>query len=449
MTRISRRHTLSCLLATVVLAIGREATPVLAQDGSYIIEPWSGYYTGVAVQPGDQKIVAAGFSVTSDSMAIARYHATGVPDTSYGSGGISTPTGVRESSFNVALQADGKAVVAARTGAATFGAARFKTNGSLDNSFGNGGVSVTGSVGPTMQAPREIGLQSSGKIVVGGGIYDSGLITRDESAVVARFLSGGGLDYGKGGFGEISHGKQTAGFTVTRLSGEKAEIQAIAIQPDDKIVAAGFISSPASVIGQLFVARFSASGFLDTSFNGSGYSVLSPMGISYTGAWFRHCDVALQSDGRVVVVSTSEGIDGSNDMLVARFTSNGALDTTFGGGIGYVRLDVDGIATVTSEVAEAVSIQPDGKIIVVGTAYTSGGPGSVLAVRLDPNGAPDASFGGTGFKLGMPPAGPGYHSFQGSAVALLTDGTIIIAGSDDWDPTDSTEMHAMLMRFAP
>ena len=89
--------------------------------------------------------------------------------------------------------------------------------------------------------------------------------------------------------------------------------------------------------------RYTASGSLDTTFNGSGYSVLFPAGFSsiYAKA------VELQSDGKIIVAGSSTGIDGSSDMLVARYNSNGTLDTGFGGGSGFVRLDVDGTASAT------------------------------------------------------------------------------------------------------
>ncbi len=114
-----------------------------------------------------------------------------------------------------------------------------------------------------------------------------------------------------------------------------------------------------------------------------------------------------------------------------------------------MRLDVDGTASVTAEYASGVAIQPDGKIVVAGTLRVSGGPSNVLVYRLNANGTPDATFGVGGLKLGTPPAGPDYHSFEGTAVALQSDGSIIVAGSDDWDGTDTIAPHPFLMRFLP
>jgi hypothetical protein len=68
-------------------------------------------------------------------------------------------------------------------------------------------------------------------------------------------------------------------------------------------------------------------------------------------------------------------------MLVARFNTNGTLDTSFGGGSGYVRLDIDGEASMTVESAYAVVIQPDGKIVAAGSVSAPGGPSNVLVVR--------------------------------------------------------------------
>jgi uncharacterized delta-60 repeat protein len=117
-------------------------------------------------------------------------------------------------------------------------------------------------------------------------------------------------------------------------------------------------------------------------------------------------------------------------MFVARFTSAGKLDSTFGGGNGYVRLDIDGGASPTREYARDGAIQSDGKIAVVGSEYLYApeAMGSVLVARFNPNGTPDSTFAAAGFKLATPSAGEGYHFFRGEAVALQSDGDIIVAG---------------------
>ena len=183
--------------------------------------------------------------------------------------------------------------------------------------------------------------------------------------------------------------------------------------------------------------------------------MLAPAGISSLGA----NDVALQSNGKIVVVGTSTSASGDKDMFVARYNPNGTLDTSFGGGSGYVRLDIDGNATITSEQASGVAIQSDGKIVVAGTARAevAGVGGIVLVARFNSDGTRDLTFGPSGFKLGTPLPNTGYHYFVGGAVALQSDGSIIVAGIDNWSfvigqtdgSTIGTNPHPLLMRFLP
>jgi uncharacterized delta-60 repeat protein len=438
-------------LVAAVLGTGCAATPAAAEDGDYIVEPWVGGYSDVKIQPGDQKIVVTGRVESTGALAIARYNPAGIPDSGFGSGGLSIPPDSLVANLaGLLLQPDGKAVVAARhCPEAIFGAARFRSNGSLDTSFGNRGWCGV-PVSPYLQIPNAVARQSTGKLVVAGLTHNGTVLS--SSGVLARFTTSGALDSGKGGFGTVGKGGQATGYTISPFGAQLVEFWALAIQPDDKVVAVGYFSSDGSFSGHVIVARYTAAGLLDTTFNGGGYTVLNPPGMIKTSFWNGRKDVALQSDGKIVVVSTApaQGALGHPwpDMLVARFNTNGTLDTGFGGGSGYVWPD---FFPDTSELAEALAIQPDGKIVVAGSTYLSEPTfrSGVLVVRLNPDGTPDETFGGSGFKLGSPPAGPDYHSFQGKAVALQSDGTIIVAGNDDRDSTDNFEFHPLLMRFDP
>lgn len=438
------RRPVSPKLRTVTLHLERlEERLVLSgfgpEDGAYIVEPWSGGYSDVQIQPANQKIVAAGGitvnpTTTSDpGVALARYDSVGNPDTSYGSGGLSTTT-LGYGSPGLALQPDGKAVVAAKGSSGYFGAARFTTNGSLDTSFGSGGFSGV-NLGSYFQKPTGVGLQSTGKIVVGGFTAEFP-DTFKRSSVLARFKASGTTDSGTGGFGIVVKGKAT-GYTKEAFGAKTVQFGDVAIQQDDKVVAVGNFSLTGSAAYQLIVARYTAAGILDNTFNGSGYSVLTLPGISYTNGPGGSNGVAFQSDGKIVVVSTCPGVDGASDMLVVRYNTNGSLDTTFGGGGGYVRLDIDGTVSQTSEYGGDVTIQSDGKIVAVGS-----GSINVLVARLDPDGTPDSTFGSGGFKIGAPPTGADYHSFKARRVALQSDGSIIVAGGTD-------NGHPLLMRFLP
>jgi uncharacterized delta-60 repeat protein len=273
--------------------------------------------------------------------------------------------------------------------------------------------------------------------VVGGYSVES---KGANSAVLASFTASGATDSGTGGFGQTVKGK-VAGYTKESLGASAAAtFYATAIQPDDKVVSVGnFISSSTN---SLLVARHTAAGKLDTTFNGSGYSVLNlPGNVMSNGV-----SVALDSNGKIVVGGVRN--DGTSDnVLAVRYNTDGTLDTTFGGGNGYVRVDVGG--SVRLEIANGVAIQPDGKIVLAGEEGSVSAPDSMMVARLNTDGTLDTGFGAGGIKLGSPTAGAVLNVFRGQAVALQSDGSIIVAGFEGGylDPNTWVE-YPMLMRFS-
>src|SRR5438105_4285927 len=240
-------------------------------DGAYIVELSLGHYAAVKIQPGDQKVVAAGDititnpnNTTETRVAIARYDSLGNADASFGSGGLAAPAlgPSSESGSGLILQPDGKAVVTGNF--AGYGVARFNTIGSLDTTFGSGGWSTFSGFPPPPGFGGGVeyssGQQSTGKIVVGGFVISNNI----GMAVLARFTASGATDCGKGGFGDIVQGKAT-GYTMASFGGI---FLGLAVQPDDKVVAVGNDGGGGS--GKLVVARYTAAGALDTTFNGSG-----------------------------------------------------------------------------------------------------------------------------------------------------------------------------------
>lgn len=393
------------------------------EDGAYIVESWTGHYDDVEIQPADQKIVAAG-QITGLSqygnVAIARYDSTGNPDAGWGTGGLSTPPsppgGAHAS--GLILQPDGKAVVSSHfimPGNWYLGAGRFNGNGSLDTTFNSDGWTSTNAYPGNNQIDLDIGLQSNGNTIAAGFSY---MPSTGWTAIISGFRADGALNSGKGGFGDVVKGKPS-GSIVTKFGGSFAMVNSISIQPDNKIV----------VVSPGLVARYTANGVLDTTFNDSGYRVLTVPGVNVQGGYG-----ALQSDGKIVFVGNTVAVDGETDMLVARLNSNGTLDTSFGGGSGYVRVDIDGSASQTSESSDAVIVQPDGKIIAVGQVLSAH---ITFVARLNSNGTLDSTFGAGGFKY----ATPGFW-FDPQEVALQADGSIILAGLER-----TTDAHPFLMRF--
>lgn len=387
------------------------------------------------IQLGDQKIVVAG------SRWVGRYDALGNVDTSYGSSGqaavMLNPTGAYVLGALV-LQPDGKAVVTGQAGNG-LAVARLTANGSSDAGFGAGGLGRFDITLTTSEQATSLAVQSNGDIVLAGNA---------SLPVVASFTSNGVIDSGKSGFGTVLQGKAT-GYNLATYA-PYGSFSDVVVQSDNKVVVVGAVKFSDADTNSLIVARYTAAGILDTSFNKIGYSTLRPAGITSTSAH----GVVLQSDGKIVVVGSSAGFDagsdGRGDMLLARFNANGALDSTFGSGTGYVRLDVDGTTTVTWEQGFDVAIQPDGKIVVAGTEVFTGYPPGVVPVwnqvvaRLNPNGTLDGTFGTGGFKVVAPPAGPENYSFLGQSMALAADGSIIVAGRLD---NSSISSNPFLMRF--
>ncbi len=419
-------------------------------DGAYFVESWIGRYNDVKIQPTDQKIVAAGtMYTTQNNMAIARYDSLGNTDTGYGLSGVTSSSlgGTNINGQGLVLQADGKAIISGYwggTAATRHFVARIKTNGTFDSSYGSGGYTTTNFSATALGGGvlgNAVALQSSGKVVLASNDVLTDIV---DPAVVARFTTSGVLDSGKNGFGTVVQNR-AIGYTFSTFGGNTSnQFYDLAIQPDDKIVTVGLSASDGT--GGFLVARYTANGALDTTFNGTGYNTLLPAGATSA----RSFGIARQGDGKLVTAGFCTGVDGSPDILVARFNINGTLDTSFGSGNGYVLLDIDGQSTQTSESGRDLVIQPDGKIVAVGNACsvtvtvdgTINGPSSVLVARFNPDGTPDTTFGNAGYKLTDPPSGHNFAVLQ-MGVALQSNGNIIVAGSDN----DGTNTHPMLMRF--
>jgi uncharacterized delta-60 repeat protein len=265
----------------------------------------------VAIQK-DGKIVAAGSSNASgsgdyDDFALARYNADGSPDTSFGSGGkVLTNFGAfSDSAYAVAIQRNGKIVAAGYTccGSFDFALARYNADGSLDTSFGSGGKVLTAFSGSFYGEARAVAIQGNGKIVAAGVSTASGY----DDFALARYKKNGSLDTSFG-----SGGKVLTNFTGSSYDGANA----VAIQRNGKIVAAGFDNASGSYHSDDFaLARYKKNGSLDTSF-GSGGMVLTDFSGSGSFDWADA--VAIQKDGKIVAAGYSEA-SGSSDFALARY----------------------------------------------------------------------------------------------------------------------------------
>ncbi len=362
----------------------------------------------VAVQ-GDGKILVAGYVLNGSiyDLVVLRYNADATLDTSFGGGdGIATAGfgGNSGYGYSVTVQSDGKIVVAGQTdngSVATFAVARFNTDGTLDTSFdGDGKVTTVLSVSDVAST---VAVQGDGKIVVGGYSYNGS----NADFAVVRYNANGSLD--TAGFGATGTTFTGTG-KVTTAIGSGDDYGNMALQGDGKIVMAG--SSHNGSNNDFAAVRYNTNGTLDTTFNGTG-KVTTPIG-SGGDAGSR---VVVQGDGKIVVAGSSS--NGSNDdFALVRYTTTGALDTSFGGTGKVVTAIGSG-----ADNGQNLVVQGDGKIVVAGSSNNGSNFDFALA-RYNVNGTLDTTFNGTGKVTTA--IGSGEDLARG--VALQADGKIVVSG---------------------
>ena len=381
----------------------------------------------VAIQP-DGKIVAAGTSGELFGtqhhryIAIARYNPDGSLDSTFGNGGrvSSDAAGLQIEIWAMALLPDGKILLGG--GGFNFVLVRFNSNGSLDTAWGNNGVVTTDFAGGSTNDDSiySIVVQPDGKIAAAGYARVGSL--RDFA--LARYNSDGTPDTTF----------DTDGKLTTQFSSSDDEALALLRQPDGKLIAAGY------GFGSSFdfaLARYNVDGSLDMTFDGDG-KVLA----DFFGSTDQARAAVLQPDGKIVAAGNVRQTSSTpSDMAVARFNSDGSLDTTF---------DSDGRAVVDfnalSDFAYALVRQSNGKLVLGGYATVSG---QILhwefaVTRLNSNGSIDTTFGTQGrTTLNFNPASQGDDFIRG--MALQADGKIVAAGGGRDQPNESTRM--ALTRF--
>jgi uncharacterized delta-60 repeat protein len=329
-------------------------------SGGVVMTALSGYrgHAVTAALQSDGKIVVASLTngkAFQDRMqyAVARYNSNGTLDRAFGKSGIvnvdmsqvdTAGTGMGQAmAYAVVIQPDGKIVVAGEGGVPdpnvstysdiVWSMMRCNANGSLDNTFGSGGIVHTNLWPRGVYAIRGIVVLTNGQLVVAGNCPNTGF-------ALGRYNANGSLDstFGSGGI------------STTAINGTA---NALLMQGDGEFVAAGSGSSGFEV------GRYNADGNLDSMFGGTGIVTTATGGSANTAA--------LQADGRIVVA----GNDGHKHFALARYNSDGSYDTTFNAAV-----------TVPTNYsyhggAEGVAIYPakgsanDGKIIAAGGTLTA------------------------------------------------------------------------------
>lgn len=427
-----------CLTTTIsALAFGADSTigsgrdPTFGRDGIVTISTVdSTGAEGIALQP-DGKIIAIGFSSDRNyrtKFVTARFNHDGTLDQSFGEGGVVlTAIGANGHASTIAIQSDGQIVVAgysvtnATTGGITL--VRYHTDGTLDRTFGRKGIAVP-PIGSRFGAASAIAIQSDGKIVIGGGMNIDGF----DDFAIARYNPDGTPDstFGNGGL------------VTTAIDKGGDSVSAVAIQPDGKIIAVG--RGKGDEKNHFALARYHSDGTLDPTFGTQGV-VKRPIG---KGDSFAHA-LVIQPGGKIVVIGDSstdpaERYQYTPVFSLARFNQNGSIDQSFG---------TDGEVTTSigngTSLASSAAVQSDGKIVVAGSAVKAvidhGRVHKIIVARYTSDGVLDKTFGAGGSAT----TEVGLGTDTANAIAIQSDGKILTAGIS----RNGTHSDLVLVRYLP
>jgi len=417
MLRTSRVFSLS-LLGVVLASI-----PAPAQTGAGSLDPAFGASGKVSTHFGMEdvgfavkiqsngKIVVAGYvgqpSAGTVDFAVARYNVNGTLDTAFGGTGmVTTNFSNNDFGMDLAIQPDGKIVVVGAVGGYPhdIGVVRYNADGTLDSTFGTSGkVTTNFTAGGFNNDDAAVAVAiRSGNILVagytqgGGGAMDF---------VVARYTGTGILDtsFGPGGTGTV---RTNVGDDP---SSSQSLAEGMAIQSDGKIVVVGQWRD----FGHTALVRYTDNGTLDPTF-GSGGIVTHAFGF-----YEDHARAVAIHDGTIVVVGEWSPYPTNPGFFVARLNSNGTRDSTFGS---------NGVTgTTVGQIAWAVAIQPNGKILVAASKWNAATGWNFILARFNANGAPDSNFGSSG-SVTTDFTAASDDQDEPLDVALQIDGKIVVAG---------------------
>ena len=422
------------LLSITVSALGKQPN---GQQGGIVLTPQN---VDVVLQSLSQPINTAGLL-----------------DKTFGGVGYSTKnfSGGADYAAAVALQQDGKIVVTGGTNinagpSGVFATMRYNTDGSLDPTFGNGTGYVTTSISGAgyVNGAYGVAIQADGKIIVVGQTNIYNAVPHAGNFGVIRYNSDGSLD--------TSFGPNGTGIVTKNFSGGVDGATCVVIQPDGKIIVGGGTNIPSSPghVGNVALIRYLPTGYPDNSFGPNGNGTFT---INISGQGDLINALLLQPDGKIV------GIGGTNtaqtgpapilgDFLVIRLTADGLLDHSFASGVGYALAHVSPTNDNYIDEGWAGVLEPDGKIVAIGTANmdnTGTQTGYVTLIRYTAEGILDPTFGqnGTGIvKTNV--SGAGYGD-RGTGATLQPDNSILVVGCTNFWNNNAAGGSILTLRYLP
>jgi uncharacterized delta-60 repeat protein len=307
-------------------------------DGRMTFSAGDDALRAVAVEP-DGKVVVAGQS-DQNGLLVARITPGGGLDHTFGGGDGKVGNPSVDTGDAVAVEPDGRIVVVGDVfGTNTFAVLRFTATGKPDHTFDHDGKRIIAIPGPNNPRVTDVAVDSHGRIVVAAGTGNGG----DSDLDVFRLLPNGALDHSFSGDGKVDLD-----------FGQDDNDPLVAIQTNDEVVVGGTFTAPGDdeAIG---LVRIAADGNLDTTFAGDGRQIVDP-----TSGPEELDGLALQPNHAIVLTGTSGG-SGDTQLFVVRIKPGGNTDLGFGGG--EVLLN----PTAGGDDPAGVAIG-GGKIVVGGTA---------------------------------------------------------------------------------
>lgn len=314
-------------------------------------------FRGVTVQ-SDDKIIAVGYSTptTSQDFLVVRYNSDGSLDTSFGTGGIvwvdfGLTAADTDDAYDVVVQTDGKIIVVG-TAMNDFAVCRLNSNGTLDTTFDTDGKRTFDFGGANADIATAVALRSDGSIIITG---ISAISTNDFGAVCLNANGSTNTTWGTNGFQSLDFG-----------GGDNDRSWDVVVLGDNSVILGGECK-PGNLGVSFGVCKFTPTGAIDTTFGvGTGSGAHYGSGNGYAWVDFDGQDdmaYAMGLSGSNVVLA-GEADDSGSKMGVARFSTAGVLDQTFGT---LGRQSISFGATYQQQVAEGIIIQPnDGKIVIAG-----------------------------------------------------------------------------------
>lgn len=402
--------------------------------------------TPQAVTIHEGKIIVAGdtgLAGINTDFAVIRLLASGNLDTTFDTDGKQTVNFgvglVSETAYDVAVDSNGRILLAGSSsigvgGTLDFALARLDSSGVLDATFSTDGKVTTDFNQNRDDEAFSVKLQSGGFIVAAGYAHQAKIIGTDDDFALARYDSSGNL---AGGFG--AGGKVTVDFTRDTTFPSVDRIEEIQIQTDGQIVAAGWAwEGSAPPRNDVAVARFApTTGVLDATLEPNNGGLLFPQFYGFGDNAANA--LALDAAGNLVLLGQTG--NAPTNFGLQRLTPAGLLDATFANGGRQVADFTEFVGSV--DTADAVLVQPDGKILVAGSTSLGGNVAASLA-RYNTDGSLDRTFGNGGriatsllenivdlvrrpdgriVAIGATPGGADFGVIQ-----LLPDGTLDVNG---------------------